>query len=112
MDNLFASPLFYIVLIVLIVSLAFRKEIGGLISRAKSVSSKVSKDGIETEIKTSSSDEVPVPAPPPSPTQAKVELQGVTVKRGSDIGNIEGSAKLQDVELDEDSHIGNISGGR
>ena len=108
--SLLSSPLFYALLIVLVLAVFFRKQIGGFIERMTSAEGKIDKEGVQGKLHAAP----PSSAVPPSsvsPTSGKVDMEDVLLDHASEIEEIKGQVKMKDVILDEKSKIGKINGG-
>ncbi len=123
---LLSSPLFYVVLIVLILAVAFRKQIGNLIERTTGVKGHINAGGVQGELQAaepsppraeaqpqsppSSPPTGAQPSSPSSPPGSGVTMKDVLLDGGSEIEEIEGKVKMNNVILDEKSRIGKIKG--
>jgi hypothetical protein len=108
---LLSSPLFYALLIVLVLAVFFRKQIGSFIERMTSAEGAISKDGVQGKFQATPPPSTDVSSSVPSPTSGKVEMEDVLLDHASEIDEITGKVKMKNVILDEKSKIGKINGG-
>ena len=109
--SLFSSPLFYALLIVLVLAVFFRKQIGGFIERMTSAEGKIDKEGVQGKLQATPPPSTTVSASVPSPTPGSVTMEDVLLDHASEIDEITGKVKMKNVILDEKSKIGKINGG-
>ena len=109
--SLFSSPLFYALLIVLVLAVIFHKQIGGFIERMTSAEGKIDKEGVQGKLQAAPPPSAATPTSVPSPTPGSVDMEDVLLDHASEIDEITGKVKMKNVVLDEKSKIGKINGG-
>ncbi len=109
--SLLSSPLFYALLIVLVLAVFFRKQIGGFIERMTSAEGKIDKEGLQGKLQAAPPTSAVPPPPVPTPTSGKVDMEDVLLDHASEIDEIKGQVKMKGVILDEKSKIRKINGG-
>jgi hypothetical protein len=109
--SLLSSPLFYALLIVLVLAVFFRKQIAGFIERMTSAEGTIGKDGVQGKLQATPPSSKDASTSVPSPTSGKVEMEDVLLDHASEIDEITGKVKMKNVILDEKSKIGKINGG-
>jgi len=105
LNTLLSSPLFYFVIIVLILTTVFRRQIGDLIQRLTKAEASLDAGGVKGKIEASST---LLSQPNAAPAGHSVSMKGVELDGASEIDEIRGNVKMENVSLDEGSKIGKI----
>ena len=114
--SIFSTPWPWIVIIVLLLIVFFREQIGEFISRIKKAEAGAKADGFEVKIDTSDDKEEIKnnngtkhnEKKSSQPNKGEISMEDVEVKKKSRISKLRGNIKMKNVKLDDESGIEDI----